>query len=697
MIELITDNIAFIGSVLATSAVLAMYIGMHHYRSQSQKINRKLKASTLLPAVEEELEIKQQELDSLRKQLRENRDQLTALEDAESDLEAIKEKIKNLDAQREECANLEKKIHDLEQEIQDAKSELLGLETSVRSAEREAEDARHRRDELNAKAAQAEATIEDAIRRKQVAEDAAVSAEGLRREKEMALTELAGKVVSEESRMEAANARAASSELRAEEASRKVEELDPKIEELQDEIRDKEEEIAGLNADIARATQQHNELEEALERFDEKKTGLIAKIESLQDKYDHLRGEGELTDEEKYRPRDLVQIWEKQLDKYPFANTTDEADAFGQLKDKLASEQLVFSDRTLFAYHTCMKIGIESPIAVLAGISGTGKSELPRCYAEALGFNFLINAVQPRWDSPQELTGFYSHIQERYEPTPLLRALVQMHRHKEDFEYLCDSEQVHEHDLSDQMLLVLMDEMNIARVEYYFSDFLSKLETRRGKNEHDENDRKKAGIELNVGPHNKHFSVYPGSNVLFVGTMNEDESTLSLSDKVIDRANVIRFGVPTQLTTNRADANRKQQASPTRLRRSTWETWLTDSAQSLNTAQQDEVTQRIDQLNQEVLKPVGKAFAHRMSQAVMSYVRQYPHWADHRVEHALCDQIAQKVLPRIRGIDISEYRGQLDRLKQISSELGDVKLAEAIEEASEREGPFHWNGIERVD
>ena len=67
------------------------------------------------------------------------------------------------------------------------------------------------------------------------------------------------------------------------------------------------------------------------------------------------------------------------------------------------------------------------------------------------------------------------------------------------------------------------------------------------------------------------------------------------------------------------------------------------------------------------------------------------------MEHALCDQIAQKVLPRIRGIDISEYRGQLDRLKQISSELGDVKLAEAIEEASEREGPFHWNGIERVD
>ena len=619
------------------------------------------------------------------------------MEDAESDLKALQEKIKGLEASRDECEALEKKLRALEEEIGEAKSELVGLESSVRSAEREAEDARHRRDELNAKAAQAESAIEDATRRKQVADEAAVSAERTTREKEMALSELAGKVASEESRMEAANARAASSELRAEEASRKVEELDPKIEELQDEIRDKEEEIAGLNADIARATQQHKELEEALERFDEKKTGLIAKIESLQDKYDRLHGEGELTDEEKYRPRDLVQIWEKQLDKHPFAETTEEADAFGRLKQKLSSERLVFPERTLFAYHTCMKIGMESPIAVLAGISGTGKSELPRCYAEALGFNFLINAVQPRWDSPQELTGFYSHIQERYEPTPLLRALVQMHRHKEDFEYLCDSDQVHDHDLSDQMLLVLMDEMNIARVEYYFSDFLSKLETRRGKNEHDENDRKKAGIELNVGPHNKHFSVYPGSNVLFVGTMNEDESTLSLSDKVIDRANVIRFGVPSQLTTNRADAAQKQQASPTRLRRSTWESWLDESAQSLDSSEEEKVTQTIKKLNQDVLKPVGKAFAHRMSQAVMSYVRQYPHWADRRVEHALCDQIAQKVLPRIRGIDISEYRGQLDQLKQISSELGDAKLAEAIEEASEREGPFHWNGIERVD
>ena len=97
-----------------------------------------------------------------------------------------------------------------------------------------------------------------------------------------------------------------------------------------------------------------------------------------------------------------------------------------------------------------------------------------------------------------------------------------------------------------RMLLVLLDEMNLARTEYYFSEFLSKLELRRLVKDADKPvDRKDAEIELDVGPgKGVRFPLWVGPNVLFVGTMNEDETTQTLSDKVLDRSNVLRFGKP---------------------------------------------------------------------------------------------------------------------------------------------------------
>ena len=87
---------------------------------------------------------------------------------------------------------------------------------------------------------------------------------------------------------------------------------------------------------------------------------------------------------------------------------------------------LRFNDRVLRAFHTSLKVADVSPLVVLAGISGTGKSESPRRYAEAMGFQFLNIAVQPRWDSPQDMFGFYNYLEGRYRATELARALVQM-------------------------------------------------------------------------------------------------------------------------------------------------------------------------------------------------------------------------------------------------------------------------------
>ncbi|MFC6496363.1 hypothetical protein ACFP8Z_01780 [Gemmobacter lanyuensis] len=83
-----------------------------------------------------------------------------------------------------------------------------------------------------------------------------------------------------------------------------------------------------------------------------------------------------------------------------------------------------------------------------------------------MGIGFLQVPVQPRWDSPQDLMGFYNYIEGRFRPTDMARAMFAL-----DAQNNPDA-------VPDRLLIVLLDEMNLARVEYYFSDFLSRLESR---------------------------------------------------------------------------------------------------------------------------------------------------------------------------------------------------------------------------
>ena len=125
-----------------------------------------------------------------------------------------------------------------------------------------------------------------------------------------------------------------------------------------------------------------------------------------------------------------------------------------------------FNERQLMAYHTSLKIGEWSPLVVLSGVSGTGKSELPKQYAIHGGMQFLSVPVKPDWDSPASLFGYYNSIENKFEATELIRALYQMQRNKKT-------------PWSDSMLMVLLDEMNLAHPEQYFADLLSKFEESR--------------------------------------------------------------------------------------------------------------------------------------------------------------------------------------------------------------------------
>ena len=174
----------------------------------------------------------------------------------------------------------------------------------------------------------------------------------------------------------------------------------------------------------------------------------------------------------------------KLFEDLPEANFLDEKAALENVRLQFRSQGLVYDERVLNAFHTTMKTNETTQMAVLAGISGTGKSQLPRQYATGMGIGFLQIPVQPRWDSPQDLMGFYNYIESEFKPTDMARALYAMDIHNNPDEAL-----------DDRMMMILLDEMNLARVEYYFSDFLSRLESRPRRDlVADANQRKDAEI-----------------------------------------------------------------------------------------------------------------------------------------------------------------------------------------------------------
>lgn len=347
----------------------------------------------------------------------------------------------------------------------------------------------------------------------------------------------------------------------------------------------------------------------------------------------------------------------------------------------------VFSGRTLRAFHTGLMCSQVSPLVVLAGISGTGKSLLPELYASALGLNFLSVPVQPRWDSPQDLFGFYNYMEGRYKATELARLLWQ-------FDVYNNSKAKGKPPVN----LVLLDEMNLARVEYYFSDLLSKLETRNGIDPDNEEQRRRAEVELECnasGALNLTRRLFVSPNTLFVGTMNEDESTQTLSDKVIDRANVLRFGRPAELNAHpdKGGFLRECETLP-RVNTESWDEWRRTAARGRD--EDGRVDFLADVLKNVVpaLDGVGRPYGYRVDAAMKTYVLNYPG----AKEDAVADQIEMKVLPKLNGLELEHpgFQALKTALAGAIDATGDVALQVAFDRSCPQGGTFFkWQGVAR--
>ncbi|MDQ0375993.1 hypothetical protein [Cellulomonas humilata] len=322
----------------------------------------------------------------------------------------------------------------------------------------------------------------------------------------------------------------------------------------------------------------------------------------------------------------------------------DEVAWLDAISGRCVSHGLRFPERILRSFHTALKTAEWSPLTVLAGVSGTGKSELPRLYSHFGGIVFDHISVQPNWDSQEAMLGFFNSIDNRFDAQPLLRFLAQTQKKRtEDYP-----------GLRDNVALVLLDEMNLAHPELYFAEFLSTLELRRGYK-----GNKGPSLAVKIGAGLPEYQLPLGRNVLWAGTMNQDETTKSLSDKVVDRSIIIHFPRPTTLERRKRQETLDESNRGVPLHRRTWEDWCVREVEFGDEIQP--YKKFVENINA-ALATAGRAIGHRVWQSVEYYMANYPTvLAAQRsgdedalgdaMHVAFEDQLVQKIMPKLRGID----------------------------------------------
>jgi hypothetical protein len=314
------------------------------------------------------------------------------------------------------------------------------------------------------------------------------------------------------------------------------------------------------------------------------------------------------------------------------------ADAFRGLENAMAAQGFVITAGELANFYLALLV---SPLVIMTGISGTGKSKLPRLFAELIGASFASIPVKPQWDDNSDLFGYISNLNNgvfvKGEVTSVLQAAAG--------------------DLT-KPSFVLLDEMNLAAVEHYFSDFLSVIETRRRVGGSIITDalpidlpHKADGQEDLYGElRNLHLP----RNVRVVGTANMDETTRNFSPKVLDRAFSIEFN-EVDLTAFPAATNSAASAASFLNLGSR----LVDGQNPVTVAEGykgeaelfDEVAGLIEEVRT-ILEPARLSFGYRPRDASCLYMW---HWKKDNLESllpyttALDYCILQKVLPKIYG------------------------------------------------
>lgn len=284
------------------------------------------------------------------------------------------------------------------------------------------------------------------------------------------------------------------------------------------------------------------------------------------------------------------------------------------LRERLRERGLAIDEKLLRAYHVALQT---RPLVILPGISGTGKTRLTRYYADAYhgiasgapNPYYLLVAVQPDWHSARDLLGYYNAFTERYHPTPFLHFVLQAAADPQQRYFVC------------------LDEMNLARPEYYLAPLLSALET--------------VEQTIDLGVPTAESQMVSGEqlrnplrlplNLSLIGTVNVDESSNTVSDKLLDRANVIEL----------TDVD------------------LAAFHSSYQGAIDPQAWEIISQMY-EIVARAGQPFGYRTMTDMLRYIEQASGILS--PQQAIDLQIKQKILPKLRGDDNPRLRQALTEL-----------------------------------
>lgn len=331
-----------------------------------------------------------------------------------------------------------------------------------------------------------------------------------------------------------------------------------------------------------------------------------------------------------------------------------EKQVLDHVKSFISARGYYFDDETIYNYHISLKT---RPFVILAGLSGTGKSKLSQLYAEAISSTvqngrYLRLAVRPSWNDDRYLLGYLNTLTGDYVTEPAVDFIIQAEKDRNSLYFFC------------------LDEMNLAHVEYYFSQFLSALE------EENPADRRiplfSKGTQTRLEKQGKEVeydrAVIVPPNLMFTGTVNVDETTQPLSDKVIDRANTIEFfDVDLDKTPVRSAPPDPVQVSVA--------TWRGFTASEPDTSYRQHIIAIA-----KILKKGDLGLGYRVLREIELYLANSAGLLEPLVAFDL--QVKQRILPRVRGTQV--IRPMLLELIGYAKKHGLVRTTARLEEMDSR-------------
>ena len=271
-----------------------------------------------------------------------------------------------------------------------------------------------------------------------------------------------------------------------------------------------------------------------------------------------------------------------------------------------------------------------SHIIIMQGMSGTGKTSLAYAFGEFLKNRSVIVPIQPMWKERTDLVGYYNEFTKKFNETTLLQKM-------------------YEANYSDNIYVTVLDEMNIARVEYYFAEFLSLLELPNpegryidvvtDKWEDDPKLLKKGQLKL-------------PENMWFIGTANNDDSTFAISDKVYDRAMIMNLDKKTQVF----------YAEDTDGVKITYERFM----ELIKKAKKDygitgRKMRQIKELDKYMMEHFHITFGNRIMKQLKEYVSAYISCGGTE-EEAIDDMVAKKIMRKLETQNPVYVRNSIDGL-----------------------------------